>query len=141
MSEPTASLTQEDMAREMRAQMAAVTGGLAPDDYVQAWWEWYLNLAKTPDQQSHIPPNPFNAFTDKLSFATQALSGKPVAPTASDPRFAGEAWSQWPFNVMARGYLNWEQLVRQSTSQVPGLASRNADLVKFSSQQLTEAVS
>jgi polyhydroxyalkanoate synthase len=125
----------------MRAQMAAVTGGLAPDDYIQAWWDWYLNLAKAPSKQSELAESAFKAFTDHWNFASQALTGQRVAPSSTDARFAGEAWSQWPFNVLARGYLNWEQLVRQSTSHVPGLSGRNADLVRFSSQQLLEAAS
>src|SRR5580658_5135443 len=33
-----------DTERKLRAQLAAVSGGLAPDDYVSAWWDWYLNL-------------------------------------------------------------------------------------------------
>ena len=42
---------------------------------------------------------------------------------------------------MARGYLNWEQLVKQATSDVPGLSRRSADLVAFASQQVLEAAS
>jgi len=33
------SSAEEQLSREMRAQLAAITGGLAPDDYAQAWWE------------------------------------------------------------------------------------------------------
>ena len=39
---------QAELARALRAQLATVTGGLAPDVYVNAWWDWYLNLAKEP---------------------------------------------------------------------------------------------
>ena len=42
---------------------------------------------------------------------------------------------------MARGYLNWEQLVKHATSEVPGLTGRSADLVKFSSRQVIQAAS
>jgi len=70
-----------------------------------------------------------------------AKTAKPVAPATDDKRFAADAWGQWPFNVMARGYLNWEQWVTQATSQVPGLTGRSADLVKFSSQQVLGAAS
>ena len=43
MTQPVSNMTPEELAREMRAQLAAVTGGLAPDDYAQAWWDWFLN--------------------------------------------------------------------------------------------------
>ena len=141
MTEPMLNASQEEMAREMRAQLAAVTGGLAPDDYAQAWWDWFLNMSQSPGKQTEIAQNAFQAIADNFSFAAQAATGKPVAPASDDKRFAAEAWSQWPFNVMARGYLNWEQVVQQATSGVPGFSGRNADLVKFSSQQVLEAAS
>lgn len=50
---------KKDLERQLRAQLANVTGGLAPDDYLQAWWDWYLNLSKEPDKQfargGHVP--------------------------------------------------------------------------------------
>lgn len=141
MPEPVTPITQEDLARELRAQLAAVSGGLAPDDYAQAWWDWYLHLASAPDKQSELAQSAFRAVADNFSFAAQAASGKPAAPAADDKRFAADAWSQWPFNVWARGYLNWERLVKDATSSVPGLTGRSADLVKFSSQQVVEAAS
>jgi polyhydroxyalkanoate synthase len=141
MAEPMSNTSPEEIARELRAQLAAVTGGLAPDDYAQAWWDWYLNMSQSPGKQTEIAQRAFQAVADNFSFAAKAAMGKPVAPASNDKRFAAEAWSQWPFNIMARGYLNWEQLVQQATSGVPGLSGRNADLVQFSSQQALEAAS
>src|SRR5260221_513688 len=54
---------QLNLERALRAQMATVTGGLAPDVYVNAWWDWLLNLAKEPPQQ--------------LKLAEAAIGGKP----------------------------------------------------------------
>jgi polyhydroxyalkanoate synthase subunit PhaC len=139
MAEPVAA--QEELAREMRAQLAAVTGGIAPDDYAQAWWDWYLNIAQTPAKQSEIAKTAFSAMLDNFTFAMKAASGQPVAPASGDKRFAADAWNQWPFNVMARGYLNWAQVVKQATADVPGMPPRSADLVGFSSQQVLEAAS
>src|ERR1700681_4003539 len=83
---------QEDLTREMRAQLAAVTGGLAPDDYAQAWWDWFLNMSQSPGEQTEIAQNAFQAIADNFSFAAQAATGKPVAPASDDKRFAAEAW-------------------------------------------------
>jgi polyhydroxyalkanoate synthase len=140
MAETMSNPSQEEIARELRAQLAAVTGGLAPDDYAQAWWDWYLSMSQSPGKQTEIVQNAFQAAADNFSFAAKAAMGQPVAPSSDDKRFAADAWSQWPFNVMARGYLNWEQLVQQAAS-VPGFSGRNADLVKFASQQVLEAAS
>jgi polyhydroxyalkanoate synthase len=135
------SNVQEDLAREMRAQLAAVTGGLALDDYAQAWWDWYLNIAQTPEKQSAIARTAFDGLADNFAFAMRASTGQPVAPAADDKRFASEAWNQWPFNVLARGYVNWEHAVQQATSNLPGLSQRSGDLVAFASRQVLEATS
>jgi polyhydroxyalkanoate synthase len=125
----------------MRAQLAAVTGGLALDDYAQAWWDWYLNIAQTPEKQSAIARTAFDGLADNFAFAMRASTGQPVAPAADDKRFASEAWNQWPFNVLARGYVNWEHAVQQATSNLPGLSQRSGDLVAFASRQVLEAAS
>jgi polyhydroxyalkanoate synthase len=134
-------MAESEVAREMRAQLAAVTGGLAPDDYAQAWWDWYLNIAQTPAKQTEIAKTTFDALLDNLAFGMRASTGQPVAPGADDKRFASEAWNHWPFNVMARGYMNWEHVVKQATSDVPGLSRHSGDLVAFASQQALEAAS
>jgi hypothetical protein len=54
---------EEQLSREMRAQLAAITGGLAPDDYAQAWWDWYLNVAQAPQKQTDIAHTAFKAIT------------------------------------------------------------------------------
>jgi polyhydroxyalkanoate synthase len=134
-------MAESDLAREMRAQLAAVTGGLAPDDYAQAWWDWYLNIAQTPAKQTEIAKTAFDALVDNFAFGMRASTGQPVAPGADDKRFASEAWNHWPFNVMARGYMNWEHVVKQATSDVPGLSRHSGDLVAFASRQALEAAS
>ena len=134
-------MAESDLAREMRAQLAAVTGGLAPDDYAHAWWDWYLNIAQTPAKQTEIAKTAFDALVDNFAFGMRASTGQPVAPGAADKRFASEAWNHWPFNVMARGYMNWEHVVKQATSDVPGLSRHNGDLVAFASRQALEAAS
>jgi polyhydroxyalkanoate synthase subunit PhaC len=135
------SSAEEQLSREMRAQLAAITGGLAPDDYAQAWWDWYLNVAQAPQKQTDIAHTAFKAMMDNFSFAMQASTGQALAPASSDARFASDAWKQWPFNMMARGYLNWAKVMQQATTDVPGLAPRSADLIGFSTRQMLDATS
>jgi polyhydroxyalkanoate synthase len=132
---------EQQLSREMRAQLAAITGGLAPDDYAQAWWDWYLNVAQAPQKQTEIAHTAFKAMMDNFSFAMQASTGKAVAPVTDDARFASDAWKQWPFNMMARGYLNWAKVLQQATTDIPGLAPHSADLVGFSTRQMLDATS
>ena len=43
----------------------------------------------------------------------KAAAGQPLSPARRDARFAGDAWTQWPFNVYAHSYRNyvdwWQQ--------------------------------
>lgn len=68
-----------DVARHLRAQLAALTGGLAPDDYTRAWWEWYLNVATHPPRQAALARSAYEKMLDSWQFATAAASGEPLS--------------------------------------------------------------
>ena len=76
-----------DFARALRAQLATVTGGLAPDMYANAWWDWYLNLSKDPPKQLEIVQDALAKTIDSWSFALRASSGQPLPPAEDDDRF------------------------------------------------------
>src|ERR1700688_2483443 len=105
MTNPSADLAKADaspdaaqLASALRAQLATVTGGLAPDVYVNAWWDWFLNLSKEAPKQSQIMQDAMAKTADNLSFALRAAAAQPLSPAPSDDRFGGTAWTHWPFN-------------------------------------------
>src|ERR1017187_5686936 len=129
------SSDQRELRRALRAQLAAVTGGIAPDDYIAAWWDWYLNIAKRPQKPSALTAAALQGALDTWQFALQAGTGTPLAPSPEDPRFAGEPWSQWPFNIYTRAYKNWASWWQQAVTDVPGMADKNAKLMGFMGSQ------
>src|ERR1700730_16256856 len=98
----TAPPDAAELASALRAQLATVTGGLAPDVYVNAWWDWYLNLAKEPPTQLKIMQDAMAKTVDSWTFALRAASGQSLSPAEGDTRYGGEAWAQWAFNVYSR---------------------------------------
>src|ERR1700694_4671599 len=105
MTNPSADLAKAPESPEaakhasaLRAQLATVTGGLAPDVYVNAWWDWYLNLARSPPAQMGIMQDAIAKMVDAWSFGLQATRGQPLSPVEGDARFTGAAWAHWPFN-------------------------------------------
>jgi len=70
----------EPFAQTLREQLAAVTGGMAPDVYVNAWWDWFLNVAKAPPKQLEIVQDGLAKAMDVWSFALRAAAGEKVAP-------------------------------------------------------------
>jgi polyhydroxyalkanoate synthase len=132
---------QADLARTMRAQMAIVTGGLAPDVYASAWWDWYLNLAKEPPRQLQIMQDALAKATDSWNFALKALSGEQMSPDPADPRYANNAWSQWPFNIYAHSYNNLVDWWQQAWSGVAGVEPKNERMLGFMARSALETLS
>ncbi len=130
-----------ELAHALRAQLATVTGGLAPDVYVNAWWDWYLNLAKEPPKQLQIMQDAVATAVDNWSFALRAATGEPVSPTAGDARFGGDAWAQWPFNIYAHSYRNYVDWWQKAWSNVPGVAPENERTLDFVARNALESLS
>ena len=131
----------DDLARALRAQMATLTGGLAPDVYVNAWWDWFLNLAKEPPAQIQLLGDAIAKTADNVSFALRASSAEPLQPAAADERFSGDAWSQWPFNVYAHAYGNYVDWWQKALTSVPGISPENERTLDFATRNALETVS
>jgi polyhydroxyalkanoate synthase subunit PhaC len=130
-----------EVSRALREQLATVTGGLAPDVYVSAWWDWYLNVAKEPPKQLEIMQDALTKVIDNWSFALQASAGQNVAPTEGDARFKGDAWSQWPFNIFAHSYRNYVDWWQNAWSNVPGVAPESERQLDFMARNAVETLS
>jgi polyhydroxyalkanoate synthase len=135
------NVAAQDLQREFRASLAAVTGGIAPDDYVNAWWDWYLHLAAEPQKQAEIAKSAVDAAIDMWNFTLQAATGRTLAPVSTAKQFSAPAWNQWPFNVYAHAHENWSGWWKQTLKSSPGVAPKNADLMEFMGRQMLEAAS
>ena len=129
------------LARVLRAQLADVTGGLAPDVYVNAWWDWYLNLANQPPKQLQIMQDALAKMFDTWTFGLRAAAGQAMPPAEGDDRFGGDAWAQWPFNVYAHSYRNYVDWWQKAWSNVPGVAPENERTLNFMARNALEAIS
>jgi polyhydroxyalkanoate synthase len=128
--------------REFRAMLAKMTGGIAPQDYGAAFWDWWLNFAKSPEKQAELHQTALKQAMDLWKFNAEAAQGKPLAPTENgDRRFSNPAWQQYPFNVWAQAFQNGMSLMEQATRAVPGVEPRNAQLVEFAARQAGESLS
>jgi polyhydroxyalkanoate synthase len=93
----------DNVEREFRAMLAKMTGGIAPQDYGTAFWDWWLNLAKSPEKQAELQSTALKQAMDLWRFNLEAAQGKPMPPTENgDRRFSNAAWQQYPFNVWAQ---------------------------------------
>jgi polyhydroxyalkanoate synthase len=125
----------------LRAELATVTGGLAPDVYVNAWWDWFLNLAKESPTQLQIMQDALVKTADNVAFAMRAAGAAPLSPAAGDDPFGGDAWARWPFNVYAYSYRNYADWWHAALSSVPGVAPKNERTLDFMARTALEFVS
>ena len=136
----------EQLDREFHAQLGKMTAGLAPSAYMTAWTDWATHLMSSPAKQLELQQDAWKRAADTWTFATQAMLGQPISPTAgldtdADPRFASDAWSQFPFNVYARVYQQSAALARESVRDVGGVTEYHSDLVGFAVRQMLDATS
>jgi polyhydroxyalkanoate synthase subunit PhaC len=117
---------QADVERYLRAQLAALTGGLAPDDYLNAWWEWYFDLATRPHRQAQLAQSAYEKILDSWEFLTRAVGGTPLAPGGAELGFGNAAWNVWPFNVYAHTYANWVSWWQQALAPRSSAAAGSA---------------
>ncbi len=142
-TEPIETNRLAKVDREFRAALAKLTGGLAPQDYGAAWAEWCVGLVKSPAKQMALGKGAFDKALDLWMFTTQAMQGKPppIEAGSKDRRFAHEAWQSFPFNVYARAYQHGSSLLQESVTGVEGVSERNAQLMSFAMQQLSDVLS
>jgi polyhydroxyalkanoate synthase len=142
---PSATPTAQDFDREFRAQVAQMTAGLAPTAFTSAWADWAMHLAMSPARRQELRQEAAMRASDTWAFALRAMSGQPVAPDEhleggpKDRRFAGDAWSTWPFNVYARAYLNNAALMKSAVHDVDGVTDYHEQLLEFAVRMLLDA--
>ena len=130
-----------EVARDLRAQLAALTGGMAPDDYLKAWWDWYLNLATHPPRQAQLAHSAYEKLLDSWQFFSKAAAGSPLPPGHENLGFNDAAWNVWPFNVYAHTYANWASWWRQALSPPAAASDPNLARANFAGRMLLEAAS
>jgi polyhydroxyalkanoate synthase len=150
MAEPTGHEPSSDRAafehidREFRAAMAKLTGGISPQDYGAAWWDWWLHVGASPGKQLELAQSAVQKTMDLWTFAAKAAQGQPSTPQDAkhgDRRFAGDAWNQFPFNVYARAFQNSASFLREATTGVEGVQARNEQMMEFATRQAAEMLS
>jgi poly[(R)-3-hydroxyalkanoate] polymerase subunit PhaC len=140
-SEAAPEPLKADIKRHLRAQLAALTGGLAPDDYLNAWWEWYLKVATAPPRQAQLAQSAYDKILDSWQFFARAAGGEPLPPGHESLGFSDAAWNVWPFNAYARAYANWASWWQQALEPPAKDPDPKLSRVNFAGRLLLEAAS
>jgi polyhydroxyalkanoate synthase len=123
---PARSPTSDDATRELLAALGQWTGGMSPQAFGGAWLNVMSRLALAPGRQVELAQQALRKSIELAQFAGHAARGadEPVAPqvagTPYESRFSDEAWTRFPFNVLAQAFVSGAELAREAVRQVPG---------------------
>ena len=132
--------------RLARALSARFTQGVSPAALAETWVDWALQLGLSPGkllellQRAAATMARFGLWLPSAAGGTNR--GEAFAePAAGDTRFLDPAWSQWPFNALAQGFLSTEAWWREATSNVPGLVRDREAQIGFMTRTLLDVFS
>lgn len=125
MSEPSENSRGADA--QWNAALAQFTGGLSPASLATAYQDWLLHLIGSPEKQSEL--------------MKRALSNATDPKHREDKRFADPAWSAFPYNVLAQGFLAIQDWWDFATMNVPGVEQKHTQMVHFAARQWLDMLS
>jgi polyhydroxyalkanoate synthase len=121
--------------RAFHAGLAHWTGGLTPSALIGALADWGTHLATSPGKQLELAALAGAGLRDNAAFALSCASGQETDPCGcalpQDRRFRTPEWRQYPFNLLAHGFLSVERWWEAATTGVPGVSRRHTDMATF----------
>jgi len=132
--------------RSLHAALARFTGGLSPAALLQAYSDWAFHLAASPGKRMQLVDK---AARKALRFGHYAFrcaregaaAESCIEPLPQDRRFAGEAWRQYPFNLISQAFLLQQQWWYNATTGVRGVSKKHEDMVAFTARQILDMFS
>lgn len=122
------------------------TLGLSPMAVAEAYFDWMIHLAASPGKQLELAEQAMRKSMRLAHYAAHCAvhangTGPCIEPLAQDKRFRGEAWQQWPFNIIYQSFLLQQQWWHVATSGVRGLGEKHEAQVTFANRQALDMVS
>lgn len=138
--------TAEAIDHTFRAAVGKLSGGLSTAAFAAAWSDWAIQLGAAPAKQATLIADGLKRTQDFLAFNAHASRQETLSPTAdagpdADVRFSDGAWSQYPFNVWARGFQHSAAWLKSLPHDIDGLTEKNSNLIEFTVRQWLEALS
>ncbi len=132
--------------RSFNAAVARLTAGQSPAALAEAYLDWATHLAFAPGKRLQLVDK---AMRKAMRFANYAQhcaqhGGRAeccIEPLPQDRRFSGEAWQQWPFNLIHQSFLLNQQLWHNATTGVRGVTRQHEAMVTFGARQFLDIFS
>lgn len=141
---PTASPVPEFPATQafdhlLHASQAPLTGGVSPAALANAYTDWLVHMANSPTKMSRLAHMGLHDWARLAAYAGASLGDHeatpPIPADRRDSRFRDEAWSAWPYNVMAQGFLASQAWWDEATTHLRGLETQHEREMRFLARQ------
>ena len=134
----------EAMDRSLHYLLSRTTLGLSPMGLSKAYFDWLVHLALSPGKQLQLWHKSIRKTPGGAPGALRRPQrrGDPcIAPLPQDKRFDGQAWQQWPFNVMYQTFLLQQQWWYNAATGVRGVSAHHERMIEFAFRQMLDVFS
>ena len=133
----------EIMDRAAHASMGRMTLGLSPSALAAAYLDWISHLAFSPGKQLQLVQKAQKKVGRYGNYALRCgwREGEgecAIEPLPQDKRFDGEAWRQWPYNLISQSFLFTQQWWHNATTGVRGVTPQHERVVEFAARQFLD---
>ncbi|MEZ5855187.1 MAG: alpha/beta fold hydrolase [Hyphomicrobiaceae bacterium] len=127
----------------LHAAVARITMGLSPASLTAAYFDWLIHLMVSPDKQAQLLQDAVDLSVGLGEYIKQCnfqleTAASCIQPHPSDKRFASEAWQEWPFGPLSKGFLLQERWWDLATTGVRGVSKHHENVVNFSTRQVLD---
>jgi polyhydroxyalkanoate synthase subunit PhaC len=139
---PPGHYSAQAFDRAWKAGIARLTQGISPAGLASVFTDWALHLALSPGKQFELVEKAWRKQARFSLHAWQQLLdpavGPCIEPLPQDHRFDGQAWKQWPWNLVSRAFLLQQQWWHNATTEVDGVAREDERVVSFVVRQMLD---
>lgn len=136
----------EALDRSAHYFTSRLTLGLSPMAIAEAYFDWLIHISTSPGKRLQLVEKAVRKSARLAHYMTHCAfhpegAGPCIEPLAQDKRFRGEAWQQWPFNVMYQSFLLQQQWWHVATTGVRGVGEKHSAQVNFATRQVLDVFS
>jgi polyhydroxyalkanoate synthase len=139
------AMLSEILDRSINATTARFTGGLSPAALMGAYADWSLHLARSPGKRWQLIEKAIRKWVRLINYACgcamQTRAEPCIEPLPQDKRFRGEAWQEWPYNIIYQSFLLGQQWWYNATTDVRGVTEQHSKVVEFATRQILDVFS
>ncbi len=125
-----------------RAWQARLTNSGSPVALTLAFCDWALHMANAPGHQQAVMEKAARRWLELCRYTLECCQGveaEPcIRPFPGDRRFNHEGWGQFPYNVFAQTFLNWQMFWRDAVTGVSGVSPSHERMVEFVVRQILD---